>query len=283
MIVGISGKQFSGKTSAGEYIVRKTGGKVKRFSFAKKLKEVSCILLGCTLEQLSDQEFKNTYNEHWGMTHGQFLQWFGTDVCRSKNDNIWVDLLMKEIGDCDAVIDDVRFPNEAQAILDAGGVLIRLNGDPSGGARESLRDPSHASETALDDYTFDLVINTDESTKAQTGKAVYDFIKSEFGRNYDLVGGFQTIAKIPKENFLTMFGKSIAECVNKSSDLNKTVLDIIRESLEMENKKDGEVNVMYRFRTGSNNDIKPEEVGGKLVSITLDVSDGEKFINKSAG
>lgn len=44
------------------------------------------------------------------------------------------------------VVTDVRFPNEADAIRDAGGVLIRLV-RPSAGQGDA-----HPSETALDDY-----------------------------------------------------------------------------------------------------------------------------------
>jgi hypothetical protein len=47
------------------------------------------------------------------------------------------------------VIDDVRFPNETEAVLKAGGSLIRVY-RPLG---VSISNMQHPSETALDDWT----------------------------------------------------------------------------------------------------------------------------------
>jgi hypothetical protein len=55
------------------------------------------------------------------------------------------------------VITDMRFPNEALAVKGRGGITIRINKQGVGPAR------NHISETALDDYDFDYVINNDSS------------------------------------------------------------------------------------------------------------------------
>lgn len=93
------------------------------------------------------------------------------------------------------IITDVRFPNEAQSIKDRGGILIRVNRNASELER-CLKDPvyfvenyttvngnkinlrnvhksfileyftykkEHPSETALDDYEFDYVIDNNDS------------------------------------------------------------------------------------------------------------------------
>lgn len=53
------------------------------------------------------------------------------------------------------VITDVRYPNEANAIRDAGGILVRI-------VRPGVDDgDTHASETALDDYDVDAIIEND--------------------------------------------------------------------------------------------------------------------------
>ena len=55
-----------------------------------------------------------------------------------------------------AVIPDVRFPNEAKAIEDAGGTVIRLT--------RSVFNDQHSSELALDGYPFtDIIDNKDNS------------------------------------------------------------------------------------------------------------------------
>ena len=82
MIIGISGKIGSGKDTVGEIIrylisyqinggnwsypdgfklnIQYTESKWEIKKFADKLKDIVCLLIGCTREQLEDQEFKST-------------------------------------------------------------------------------------------------------------------------------------------------------------------------------------------------------------------------------
>lgn len=61
-------------------------------------------------------------------------------------------------------IPDVRFPDEANAIRDAGGILIRID-------RADIPKIDHPNESALDDYDYDHVIENN-GTKQQLGEAV---------------------------------------------------------------------------------------------------------------
>jgi len=54
------------------------------------------------------------------------------------------------------VITDVRFPNEANAIREAGGILIRID-------RADVPRLDHPTECALDDYDFDHVVENSGS------------------------------------------------------------------------------------------------------------------------
>lgn len=62
------------------------------------------------------------------------------------------------------VISDCRFPNEAQAIKDRGGIVIRINRPEhwvslaSGKPVNELPPIRHSSETSLDNWTFDAII-----------------------------------------------------------------------------------------------------------------------------
>lgn len=116
------------------------------------------------------------------MTVRQFLQELGTDACRNNlHPNTWVNALMadyipkpnKAVADFLAaeglpasmnageqeypnwLITDTRFPNEAQAIKDKGGIVIRVN-RPGVTAINA-----HSSETGLDNWKFDHVIEND--------------------------------------------------------------------------------------------------------------------------
>ena len=87
------------------------------------------------------------------------MQTLGTEWGRQIiHPNIWVLSTFRQFNEnSNWIITDVRFPNEANAIKDRGGVLIRVN-------RPTIKsDDYHLSETALDDYEdFDYII-TNES------------------------------------------------------------------------------------------------------------------------
>lgn len=105
------------------------------------------------------------------MTIRQFLQELGTDACRNGlHPNTWVNALMADYkcsfclqssGEHKAciksdypnwIITDTRFPNEAQAIKDAGGIVIRVD-------RPGVKAiNAHPSETGLDNWDFDYKI-----------------------------------------------------------------------------------------------------------------------------
>jgi hypothetical protein len=53
------------------------------------------------------------------------------------------------------VIADVRFPNEAEAIKERGGKVIRINRHNHGAVN------THKSEIAMDNYMFDHVLYND--------------------------------------------------------------------------------------------------------------------------
>ena len=100
------------------------------------------------------------------MTAREFMQFFGTDIMREMYEPIWVNGCIKKIQQEQsglAIIADVRFPNEAEAIEQAGGKLVRLT-------RQVFED-SHSSEVALDDYPFtDYIENSNESIDSLTVK-----------------------------------------------------------------------------------------------------------------
>ena len=202
-LIGISGKIGSGKDTVGNIIQMLTQGidsntqiteyvngtnitgfdyQIKKF--ADTIKDIACMLIGCTRAQLEDQEFKQKeLGEEWWycvaddgsyipyeqnlhknkvvnlvkLTPRKLLQLLGTECGRQIiHPNIWVNSLFADYKkDSNWIITDVRFPNEAQAIKDKGGIMIRIN-------RPLYRlDDQHPSETALDNYNFDYVIENE--------------------------------------------------------------------------------------------------------------------------
>jgi len=206
MIIGISGKIGSGKDTIGKiiqyltlsndvfsktnkdiiadlehngYCASKSDWEIKKF--ADKLKDIICLLIGCTRERLEDIDFKNKeLGQEWWyyqlfdgrsnivkrnnfklvsylenvnkypdktlikLTPRKLLQFLGTDCGRDIiHPNIWVNALFADYklskplgleghdwskGNLPKwIITDVRFPNEAQAVKDRGGIVIRVN------------------------------------------------------------------------------------------------------------------------------------------------------------
>jgi hypothetical protein len=125
------------------------------------------------------------------MTVRDFLQKLGTDGLREGlHTNTWVNALMadykihpehfndiangRETGDGypNWIITDTRFPNEAQAIKDKGGMVIKVDRPGVGPVN------GHPSEDALKDYNFDYVIHNDGSINDLDNKVI------EFINNY---------------------------------------------------------------------------------------------------
>jgi len=251
MIIGIAGKKNSGKDEVGKIIqyltsniniegVNNTKPSYEFFKtiykdfeydwqikkFADKLKDIVCLLIGCTREQLEDREFKEKeLGEEWWIykfpnnqissfidkkdvpdfwskyliksTPRKILQLLGTEAGRNIiHPNIWVnslfagykDVMIKQTQSVyseDAqsfdgilnippiydkpnwIITDVRFPNEAQAIKDRGGIIIRVNRDYILAMNEEDPTKQHESEIALDHYKgFNYTINNDSDIKS---------------------------------------------------------------------------------------------------------------------
>jgi hypothetical protein len=92
------------------------------------------------------------------------LQQYGTEYRRAAHEDYWMEKGMerarKHIKEGkDIVFDDVRFPNEALAIQKAGGLIVRvLTPTAIREGRLGELPPEHASETALDNFAYDINI-----------------------------------------------------------------------------------------------------------------------------
>lgn len=163
MIIGISGKIGSGKTTVAELILAKD----KRFeskSFVFKLKKIVALLTGSSYEDNITQEGKNK-GSIFGKTLGELQQIIGTNVMRDNFDkDVWVKALFADYNPDKSfwIISDVRFKNEADYIKQMGGIIVRIEGDPAGVRANSKRDHTHPSETELDNYDFDCMYYNEE-------------------------------------------------------------------------------------------------------------------------
>tara|TARA_Y100000361_G_scaffold154096_1_gene178131 strand:+ start:1488 stop:2396 length:909 start_codon:yes stop_codon:yes gene_type:complete len=116
------------------------------------------------------------YHKPGRVTAREFLQFFGTDICRKIYEDVWRSRLIKDIEieqPLIAVVDDCRFPNEAEAIQNSGGKVIKLT--------RSLYKDSHSSESALSSYdNFDAVIDNSKLSIHETNVEVVKLL-NEWG------------------------------------------------------------------------------------------------------
>jgi len=177
MIIGITGKIGSGKSTVSNYIVNKYN--YTEYSMASPLKEIASIF-GFSHEQLhGTQEQKLQKHSVWDISARTFLQKVGTEMFRDIHTiipdmkiekTIWVDLFKQKYKKDPKmyVISDVRFLDEANMIKELGGVIIktvRINNISS----ESKIEHSHISETEMEQIQPDFVIDNDifDKEKAQ--------------------------------------------------------------------------------------------------------------------
>ena len=168
------------------WLEERSGWEVKKW--AGKLKTIASILTGIPVQKFEDQEFKKSLlGPEWGtvrdiplssipvfadiqfnalMSVRELLQKIGTDALRDNlHQDVWVNALMVDYNDTlNWVITDTRFPNEAEAIKKAGGIIIRIE-------RPGVKPVNpHPSETSLENWKFDHVINNDGSLSDLTKK-----------------------------------------------------------------------------------------------------------------
>jgi len=163
ILIGLGSKARQGKNYVANYMLEVEGvhgGEVGLYSFADELKRYCKehhdeLVPQWQLSRQTKQQPAHKEDPIYGCT--AILQWYGTEVARKNNPNIWVeavaDKIKKERPEI-AIITDVRFPNEAAYVKNHDGFMvevIRLNED---GTRyyDPNRDKTHISETALDDY-----------------------------------------------------------------------------------------------------------------------------------
>lgn len=162
--------------------------------FAGKLKQIASLLTGIPVEKFEDQEFKKTFlSKEWNspynipfsgpdfvkhdgeMTVREFLQRLGTEALRDNlHTNVWVNALFADYkyeihrsevptraaGFIDQhvypnwIITDMRFENELKAVVDKGGITIKV-------VRPGTVVGNHPSEVALDGFIMHYEIVND--------------------------------------------------------------------------------------------------------------------------
>lgn len=165
-LIGLIGKKRSGKDTAARFLVQDHG--FVRYAFADPLKAAAL------------------HVDPWIYSHGDYYRLSEVIAARGENrakelaevrrvwqdlgvamrehvdPDVWLNATMRKVlaEDRPVVLTDVRFPNEADAIEAAGGLLVRV-------VRASApTDDAHVSETALDGRECGATLVNDGTVEA---------------------------------------------------------------------------------------------------------------------
>jgi len=130
-IIGLAGRAGSGKSTCAEFLESQG---FKKDAYANKMKQAVSVMFGIPMDiLLGDINVKSCLEPFWGTTYRQILQKFGTEACRKTfGPDVWEKALWRNYDypnhrpSQGLVIEDVRFPNEAEAILFRGGRVIEI-------------------------------------------------------------------------------------------------------------------------------------------------------------
>lgn len=182
MIIGITGKIGSGKTTIARHL--KTLG-FEEYCFADPLKKIGSIFGFSNSQLYGTQEQKLEIHPFWKISARTFLQKVGTELFRENlpkiipemSNSVWVDIFKQKYQQSprNYVISDVRFLDEANAIKELGGVIVRVqrnNNISSDNGVELI----HASEMELSKIQEDFLIDNDANSIIESAKLLEKFI-----------------------------------------------------------------------------------------------------------
>lgn len=184
-IIAFAGRKQSGKTTSSEFVanifVGNLLGKVQVYNFADPLKNLCMEILGLSYDQCygSDHNKNELVDCYWNnkqLSAREVMQLVGTDMFRAMKHNVWSEATIRRINNDKydlAIIADCRFPNEVEAIKNAGGLVIKLNRNPY--------NSDHSSEVALDatnynQNNFDLIVDNHHLSISAQNELVYNFL-----------------------------------------------------------------------------------------------------------
>jgi hypothetical protein len=190
MLILLVGKIASGKTTAAN-ILKKY--EFIEDTFAKPLKDFA-VSIGFTYEQVyGTQAQKLEINEHYGISGREFLQSFGTKLCRDgiptalpnmrlDNLTLWAKALSirvkhKLLAGKHICVSDGRFEDEANLIKSLDGVVVRIVRNLESIEEKNNDYKGHISETQMEQILADHTIHNN-GTKEELEEQLVMIIKN---------------------------------------------------------------------------------------------------------
>lgn len=227
ILVLISGKKRSGKDTLANSLIRRLKVSSQIFAYANKFKNhlIDFFGLDSTIVYGSDEQKNQNTEYFWEdmvgdhgktgpITYREFMQYWGTEVCRRLKYNIHVNNLLKDVSsffgeglggiqyayDQIAYVTDCRFPNEISLAKEYGEkkgwivISVRLT--------RGIVGDSHSSETALDSNLelFDHIVDNTKLNEEEQAQVVEEIIRKKVGElaeDYRGLGTLKFLGDIP--------------------------------------------------------------------------------------
>jgi hypothetical protein len=179
-IIGLTGKAGAGKDSVADYLVAAHG--FIKLSFASPIKAGLNAMFGWTDEDWANRAWKERVQPLLGKSPRQLAQTLGTEWGRQTVYNdIWVDATLTAAPRFKrVVIADVRFDNEAEAILaQTGSAVFDVQ------RHTAPEVAAHSSEGGVSfNLITDAIMNTSDfdSLYAQIDSTIYSLQSGIYGR-----------------------------------------------------------------------------------------------------
>lgn len=177
-IIAVMGVAGSGKTVVARRL-EEYG--FQRTRFAAPIKVMLKVGLGLTDAQLDGDEKTQPIHDLGGASARTMMQTLGTEWGRRMiHPDLWASVWKRHVAQMTGkiVVDDLRFPNEAQAIREMGGVIWRVY-------RPGLVTMDHASERQQKNIAEDVLLNNAtslEDLERSVDLAVSQFLVARIGQ-----------------------------------------------------------------------------------------------------
>lgn len=144
-VLGIAGPAGSGKDTVARMVIELVPA-ARLVALADPMKDFCREVFGWDEGRLRGPSERRAEADPDGLTARVALQRLGTEWGRALREDVWVDYALRRLEPCRlTVVTDVRFPNEARRIVEAGGSVLLVTGRAGAGV------PAHESEAHWSD------------------------------------------------------------------------------------------------------------------------------------
>jgi hypothetical protein len=187
-LIGLTGRKGHGKDTVASMLVERGYTQLRFADPLKNMLRAFYSTVGVPERDIERRMEGDLKEETCGFLSGKTpryaMQTLGFEWGRGYiDDQFWITTLQRRAWQCrikreNVVVSDVRFPNEAAAVAEMGGMIVRID---AGDRVPQNEHSNHASETEIDGLATDFVLDNSGSL-AQLSSKVAALLDNDVGR-----------------------------------------------------------------------------------------------------